>query len=156
MGCSKGRTNPKLWASAKRRAIAKLGGKFSARAMQLAGRYYRKGGGGYCGGKTSKQKSLTKWTKEKWTTADGKKAERVVRGKKVMDRYLPAAAWGKLSKSEKAATRAKKRSAGSQWVPNTEKAASAGRAARNEDILQLTQLLKRLVEATPRSWSAPA
>lgn len=102
--------------------------------MQLAGRYYRSGGGGYCGGKTKSQKSMRKWTSEKWRTADNKKAERVVRGRKVTDRYLPSKAWGRLSKSEKAATRAKKRKATTQWVRNTKKAASAGRSARNEMI----------------------
>lgn len=124
-----GRTNPKLWASSKRRAIEKLG-KFSARAMQLAGKYYRDAGGGYRGKKTAAQKSLTKWTSERWTTADGKKAERTVRGKQVMDRYLPANAWKKLTPAERAATRKKKREATSQWVPNTEKAAKAGKSAR--------------------------
>lgn len=43
------------------------------------------------------QQSLKKWTKEKWTTSDGKPSK----GKK---RYLPEAAWKSLSASEKAAT----------------------------------------------------
>jgi hypothetical protein len=43
------------------------------------------------------QKSLKKWTKQKWRTSDGSKSE----GKK---RYLPDKAWGALSASEKAAT----------------------------------------------------
>ena len=43
------------------------------------------------------QKSLKDWTKQKWTTSDGKPSK----GKK---RYLPAAAWDSLSPSEKAAT----------------------------------------------------
>ena len=43
------------------------------------------------------QKSLKKWTKERWTTSDGKPSK----GKK---RYLPAKAWAALSSSEKAAT----------------------------------------------------
>jgi hypothetical protein len=43
------------------------------------------------------QKSLKKWTKEKWTTSDGKPSK----GKK---RYLPTKAWAALSSSEKAAT----------------------------------------------------
>ena len=43
------------------------------------------------------QKSLKKWTKEKWTTSDGKPSK----GKK---RYLPKAAWASLSPAEKAAT----------------------------------------------------
>lgn len=43
------------------------------------------------------QKSLKDWTKQKWTTSDGKPSK----GKK---RYLPEAAWKSLSSSEKAAT----------------------------------------------------
>lgn len=47
------------------------------------------------------QKSLKKWTQQKWRTSDGSKSE----GKK---RYLPDKAWGALSASEKAATNAAK------------------------------------------------
>jgi ribonuclease HI len=43
------------------------------------------------------QKSLKNWTKQKWTTSDGKPSK----GKK---RYLPEAAWAALSSSEKTAT----------------------------------------------------
>ena len=43
------------------------------------------------------QKSLKKWTKEKWKTSDGKPSK----GKK---RYLPSAAWDALTPAEKAAT----------------------------------------------------
>ena len=43
------------------------------------------------------QKSLKKWTNQKWTTSDGTPS----RGKK---RYLPAAAWNALTPAEKAAT----------------------------------------------------
>ena len=43
------------------------------------------------------QKSLNKWTKEKWKTSDGTPSK----GKK---RYLPEKAWAALSPAEKAAT----------------------------------------------------
>jgi len=43
------------------------------------------------------QKSLKDWTKQKWTTSDGKPSK----GKK---RYLPEKAWAALSLAEKAAT----------------------------------------------------
>ena len=43
------------------------------------------------------QKSLKKWTAQKWKTSDGKPSK----GKK---RYLPEAAWKSLSPAEKAAT----------------------------------------------------
>ena len=41
------KTNPALWARAKAQAKARMGGKHSARAMQLAVKIYKKAGGGY-------------------------------------------------------------------------------------------------------------
>ena len=59
--------DPKKWAAAKSRAKAKIGGKWSARAAQLAVNYYKKSGGKYKGKKpTSKNNSLKKWTKQDW------------------------------------------------------------------------------------------
>ena len=58
------------------------------------------------------QKSLKDWTKQKWTTSDGKPSK----GKK---RYLPTAAWNALSPSEKRATnkaKAKGNAKGKQFV----------------------------------------
>ncbi len=58
------------------------------------------------------QRSLKKWTKQKWRTSDGKPSK----GKK---RYLPDAAWKALSPSEKAATnraKAKGNKKGKQFV----------------------------------------
>lgn len=43
------------------------------------------------------QKSLKNWTKQEWTTSDGKPSK----GKK---RYLPKKAWDELTPAEKAAT----------------------------------------------------
>ena len=76
-------------------------GEWSARKAQLLAMEYKKSGGGYSGSKTSKQKSLSKWTKEKWRTSDGSPS----RGTK---RYLPDKAWKALSPSEKKATNAAK------------------------------------------------
>jgi hypothetical protein len=45
------KSNPSLWARKKAEAKAKMGGKHSARAMQLATRLYQKAGGGYRGNK---------------------------------------------------------------------------------------------------------
>lgn len=90
------KTNPSLWESSKKKAIARMGGKHSARAMQLAVKLYKKAGGGYKGAKKSSN-SLSKWSKQKWRTSDGSKSE----GKK---RYLPDAAWKALSPAEKRAT----------------------------------------------------
>ena len=47
------KTKPALWARAKAQAKARMGGKHSARAMQLATKIYKKAGGGYRGSKSS-------------------------------------------------------------------------------------------------------
>lgn len=109
--------NPKLWEAAKREAKAKMGGKHSARAMQLAVAIYKKKGGKYEGKKS--ENSLAKWTKQKWRTSDGSKSE----GKK---RYLPDKAWSALSPSEKAATnraKAEGNKKGEQFVKQPDKIA---------------------------------
>jgi len=101
------RTNEKLWEASKAQAKAKMGGKHSARAMQLAGKIYKKKGGSYSGEKTESQKSLTKWTKEEWGTKSGKPS---TQGPKATgERYLPKKAREALSKEEYARTSAKKR-----------------------------------------------
>lgn len=130
MKCVAGRSDPELWERSKKRAIRKMGGRFSARAMQEAGRIYRDEGGTYCGPKQAAQRSLTKWTGEDWQTATGEKACRKVGRKTVCDRYLPREAWSKLTKSEQEATRRKKKRATKQFVKNTPKAAKAGQQAR--------------------------
>ena len=132
MACVKGRTKPELWEKSKKAAVAKMGGRHSARAMQEAGRLYRAAGGGYCGIKTGQQRRLTKWTKEDWTTATGKKAcKKGPSGKyTVCDRYLPAKAWETLTPGQKRSTRQKKLKARRQYVPNAPSAKAAGRKAR--------------------------
>ena len=58
--------DPKKWAEAKARARKKMGG-HSARAMQLATKYYKDAGGTYQGKMDNK---LSKWSKEDWQTKD--------------------------------------------------------------------------------------
>ena len=65
--------NPKLWESCKRQAKAKMGGKHSARAMQLAVACYKKKGGKYEGSKKSSNK-LSKWSKQDWGYSMERKA----------------------------------------------------------------------------------
>ena len=75
-------TKPSLRESIKKRVMAgSKGGKpgqWSARKAQLVASEYKKKGGGYKGGQSSKQKDLKKWGKEDWQTKDqyekGKKA----------------------------------------------------------------------------------
>jgi hypothetical protein len=102
-----GRTNEKLWEQSKAQAKAKMGGKHSARAMQLAGKIYKEKGGGYTGEKTAAQKSLSKWGKEDWGTKSGKPS---TQGSKATgERYLPKKARDALSPAEYAATTRAKR-----------------------------------------------
>lgn len=115
-----GRTNEKLWEQAKAQAKAKMGGKHSARAMQLAGKIYREKGGGYTGEKTEAQKSMSKWTKEDWGTKSGKPSG------KTGERYLPKRAREALSPAEYAATTRAKREGtrkGKQFVAQPKKIA---------------------------------
>lgn len=73
-------------------------GQWSARKAQLLAQEYKKSGGGYSGPKTSKQKSLSKWTKEEWGTKSGKPS---TQGKKATgERYLPKKARQALTAEE--------------------------------------------------------
>ena len=104
--------DPKKWAAAKARAKRKMGGKHSARAMQLATKYYKDAGGTYSGKKKPSNK-LSKWSKQKWGTKSGKPSS------KTGERYLPEKAIKALSSKEYAATtRAKRKgtAAGKQFV----------------------------------------
>lgn len=92
-------------------------GQWSARKAQLLAQAYKKSGGSYSGPKTSKQKSLSKWTKEEWGTKSGKPSTQGA--KATGERYLPKKARQALSSSEYAKTTAAKRAgmkAGKQFV----------------------------------------
>ena len=70
--------------------------------------------------KAHSQQSLEKWTKEEWTTSDGKPSK----GKK---RYLPKKAWEDLTPAEKKATnraKAKGNKKGKQFVAQPKKIAA--------------------------------
>ena len=108
------KTNPEKWkrivASVKAGSKGGDPGEWSARKAQLAVNKYKSSGGGYSGPK--KETSLSKWTKQEWTTSDGSPSK----GKK---RYLPNAAWKNLTASEKAATnraKAQGNKSGKQFV----------------------------------------
>jgi hypothetical protein len=105
------RTNEAKW----KRIVAAVkasnkGGKpnqWSARKAQLASQRYKKSGGGYSGPKTEAQKSLSKWTDEKWGAKSGKPS---TQGPKATgERYLPKKAREALTSSEYAATTKAKR-----------------------------------------------
>ena len=104
-------TKPELRERIKNRVLAGTkggkAGQWSARKAQIVAQEYKKAGGGYPGSKTSKQKSLSKWTKEDWGTKSGKPS---TQGKSATgERYLPKKAREALSSSEYAKTSAKKR-----------------------------------------------
>ena len=126
------RTNPKLWEQAKAQAKAKMGGKHSARAMQLAGKIYKEKGGGYSGKKTEAQKSLSKWTKEDWGTKSGKPS---TQGPKATgERYLPKKAREALTDKEYAATTRAKREGmkqGKQFVKQPKRIAEKTKRYRS-------------------------
>ena len=105
--------DPKKWAAAKARAKAKMGGKWSARAAQLAVKYYKDSGGRYKGKKpTAKNNKLKKWTKQDWQWSGERKKksslleailekeakEKKKKGKGV---YLPAKSIDALKSSKK-------------------------------------------------------
>jgi len=102
-----GYTKPELRERIKDRVMAGSdGGKpgqWSARKAQLVAQKYEAAGGGYSGAKTSAQKSLTKWTGEKWGTKSGKPSG------ETGERYLPEKARNALSPAEYAATTKAKR-----------------------------------------------
>ena len=97
-------------------------GQWSARKAQLVALEYKKAGGGYTGAKKSPQKSLEKWTKEKWTTKSGKPS---TQGKEATgERYLPKKAIQSLTSSEYSKTTKLKREAiskGKQFSPQPKK-----------------------------------
>ena len=139
------KTNPSLWSRCKSEAKSRMGGKHSARAMQLALKLYKQRGGGFRGPKpTAKTNKMKKWTKQKWMyLSDFKKKKRNKADDMNFDvdqiisnlnssnddnnatgRYLPESKWESLSPRERDATDRKKKQEGKdkQYVPNTEKA----------------------------------
>ena len=95
-------------------------GQWSARKSQMLAHEYEAQGGDYLSDeRTESQKSLEHWTDEEWQTSDGKIA---IRGD-TTERYLPKAAWDKLTPAEKKAANAKKEDGshdGEQYVEWTD------------------------------------
>jgi len=133
MGYTKPSLRDQIVASVKAGTSGGRSGQWSARKAQLVAQKYKAAGGGYSGPKTSKQKSLSKWGKEKWQTKSGKPS---TQGPKATgERYLPKKAIQSLSSAEYAATSRKKREGtkkGKQFVPNTPAAKKAGPKARGK------------------------
>lgn len=108
-----------------------MGGKWSARAAQLAVQCYKRKGGTYVGKKKSTNK-LAKWTKEDWGTKSGKPST-VGKGA-TGERYLPKKARQALTAKEYAATTRQKRKdtkAGKQFSKQPKKIAQKTRKYRS-------------------------
>jgi hypothetical protein len=128
------KTNPSLWAKCKSEAKSRMGGKHSARAMQLATKLYKQRGGGYRGKKpTARTNKMKKWTKQKWMyLSDYKKKSKKKDKNKANDilldsndakgRYLPEKKWRSLTPKQRKATDQKKKRSKKPIVPNTEAA----------------------------------
>lgn len=120
--------DPEKWEQAKRDAVASMGGKHSARAMQQAVRLYKERGGEYKGSKPSaSENSMAKWTKQDWQTRPGT-PEKAERKDGSTARYLPKEKWDSLSKKEQVATDRKKLRSDEQYVANTRAAKVKGDA----------------------------
>lgn len=120
--------DPQKWEQAKQEAKAKMGGKHSARAMQLAVKIYKDKGGTYAGKKpTPANNSMRKWTKQDWQTRPGT-SEIAQKSDGSTSRYLPKKKWDNLSHKEQVATDHKKLNADSQYISNTRSAKVKGNA----------------------------
>ena len=114
--------DPAKWSAAKSKAKARMGGKHSARAMQLATKIYKDGGGKYEGKKPdASSNKMKKWTKERWQTKSGKNSTEGPNA--TGERYLPKKKIDSMSDKEYKRTSDKKRkdtAKGKQWSKQPE------------------------------------
>ena len=122
--------DPKLWERSKKAACKEAGlCAHSARKMQWATRYYKSHGGTYVG-PLSPTNRLSRWTRQRWRTHSGRKSEGT-------RRYLPDAAWKRLSPSQIRRTDRAKREGtrrGRQWVPQPKDVVAATRSSRTASL----------------------
>jgi len=129
------KTDPALWERAKEEAKSRMGGKHSARAMQLAVQIYKKKGGGYSGAKpTASSNSLKKWTKQKWQWTGKDKP-----GQGGTGVYLPEAKADRLKSTEEGrkklrAASAKKREATRRGEQYSSHGLAAGTSLKKASI----------------------
>jgi hypothetical protein len=117
------KADPALWERSKARACTEAGlCDHSARKMQWAVRDYKSRGGKYVGSKSPRNK-MRKWTRERWRTHSGKAS----RGRL---RYLPDAAWQRLSKDQVRRTNAAKRKGSARGKQYVAQPADVVRAVR--------------------------
>ncbi len=146
------KTDPGKWEQAKRDAKARMGGKHSARAMQLATQLYKKRGGGYSGSKpTSKSNSLKKWTKQKWKWSGGDKKGQGGKGvylpSKKVDRLKSTRA-GRKALSVASRKKAKATREGRQYSSH---GLAAGTSLRKQSMNQsVDSLARHILRSTER------
>ena len=121
----------KIVASVKAGSKGGKPGQWSARKSQIVAKKYEEAGGGYKGSKAASQKSLTKWTKQEWTTKSGKPS---TQGSKATgERYLPKKAIKAMPAKTYAQSSAKKRedlAKGKQFSKQPKAAASIAKRHR--------------------------
>ena len=123
------KTKPALWEMAKRAACTEGGlCDHSARKMQWATRWYKAHGGTYATPRRPAQNSLARWTRQRWRTRSGAPS----RGRR---RYLPDAAWRRLTPDQVRRTERAKEAGhrqGKQWVRQPSDVARVASRARRE------------------------
>lgn len=111
-----------------------LPGQWSARKAQILKDEYEAHGGGYLGPLTRSQRSLRKWSRQRWGTRSGRNS--VIGVGATGERYLPRAVLRRLSaKDYRATTAAKRRSlrAGAQYSPQPREVRRKIRSCRSGD-----------------------
>lgn len=137
------KTDPGAWEAAKREAKAKMGGKHSARAMQLATQIYKRKGGGYSGPKpSSSSNSLRKWTSQEWKWSGGDKPGQGGKGV-----YLPS----KKVQGLKASKAGRKRLAAA--ARKKSRATREGRQYSSHGLAKGTSLTKSAAKQPPGEMS---
>ena len=119
-------------------------GQWSARKAQLLAAEYEKAGGGYTGGRSKAQRSLSKWTKQDWRTKSGKPSL------ETGERYLPAAAISALSSAEYAASTRAKRKATGQFSRQPKRIAMKTKEFRNPMTSTVRKKLAPVIEPDDR------
>ena len=119
-------------------------GQWSARKAQLLAAEYEKAGGGYTGGRSKSQQSLSRWSKQDWRTKSGKPSL------ETGERYLPAAAIKKLSSAEYAATSRAKRKATGQFSKQPKRIAMKTKEFRNPMTNTVRKKLASVIEPDDR------
>lgn len=132
------RLDTSLWERSKKSAVSKMGGKFSARAMQLAVKLYKAQGGRYKSPRRPPvhRNSLRRWAAEDWGYA----------GKPKESRYLPRVVRERLTPSEKRRTnQAKKRSAARSKANSGQWSRQPADVARKASALRRSLWKRRVV-----------